>query len=87
MTTLSAGTKIATLNEVLATRSKMEFRYRFDFSEFDYKDFHAAKQWCEETCQGVWHIESTHALYFQFDNDRDAIMFMLKWSGCGKIKS
>ena len=84
---MSAGTKIATLNEVLATRVKIEFRYRFDFAEFPYEAFHEAKRWCERNCQGIWHIESTHALYFQFDNDRDATMFMLKWSGHGKIRS
>ena len=84
---MSAGTKVATLNEILATRVKMEFQHRFDFAEFGYEDFHKAKIWCEENCRGIWNIESTHALYFQFDDDRDATMFMLKWSGRGKIKT
>ena len=84
---LTSNTKIATLNDVLATRVKMDFRYRFNFEEFGYDALHNAERWCAENCQGVWHIERTHALYFQFDNEQDATMFMLKWSSHGKIKS
>jgi hypothetical protein len=83
---LRDSTSIGTLNDILATRVKMQFRHRVDFSKFGYEDFHKARQWCEENCCGVWHVESVHALYFQFDDDRDATMFMLKWSGCGEIK-
>lgn len=80
-----AKTKIGTLNEILATRAKMTFKHRVNFSQFGYEDFHEAKAWCEANCKGVWHVESTHALYFQFDDDRDATMFMLKWSGRGTM--
>lgn len=78
--------KVASLNDILATRMKMSFRYRVDFSEFGYEDFHKAKAWCESNCAGIWNVEQTHALYFQFDEELDATMFMLKWSGKGKLK-
>lgn len=81
-----AGTSVGTLNEILATRVKMEFQHRVDFAKYPYEEFHRAKQWCKDNCKGIWNIESTHALYFQFDNDTDAMMFMLKWSGKGEMK-
>jgi hypothetical protein len=37
------------------------------------------KEWCEEKCEGLWRCESFHALYFQFEQERDATMFMLRW--------
>jgi hypothetical protein len=37
------------------------------------------KQWCEDNCKSIWRCEHFHALYFQFENDYDATMFMLKW--------
>jgi hypothetical protein len=83
---MAQANKVASLNDILATRMKMSFKYRVDFSTFGYEDFHKAKEWCETNCEGIWHIESVHALYFQFDSERDVTMFMLKWSGKGKIK-
>lgn len=73
--------KIGTLNNILSTRVKMEFPYRIDFSpyNFPYDKHDDMIKWCENNCNGIWRYETTHALYFQFDNDRDATMFMLKW--------
>lgn len=80
MTTL-AGTRVGTLTEILATRVKMEFQHRVDFTPYNYPyDKHLEIiEWCKKNCQGVWRAETTLALYFQFDNDRDATMFMLRW--------
>ena len=37
------------------------------------------KWWCEENCQGLWRSETIHALYWQFEQERDAMLFMLRW--------
>jgi len=37
------------------------------------------RQWCTENCQGLWRLQHVHALYFQFEEERDAVMFMLRW--------
>ena len=37
------------------------------------------KEWCETNCKGIWRNEQEHALYFQFSDDYDATMFMLRW--------
>jgi hypothetical protein len=73
------GTKIGTLNEILATRAKMIFPHRVDFDVIGYQMLPTMKQWCEDNCTSIWRCESFHALYFQFEDDRDAMMFMLKW--------
>ena len=76
-----AKTKISTLDDILATRVKMAWPYRIDFHPDSgvHTQWEPMKQWCEINCKGRWNVEGTHALYFQFDNDRDATMFMLKW--------
>ena len=73
--------KVATLNEVLATREKMRFRYRINFEKVQYSNMSQMIAWCRDNCKGLWRVEKTHALYFQFDEDTDATMFMLKWGG------
>jgi hypothetical protein len=35
--------------------------------------------WCITNCRGLWREEHYHALYFQFEDDYDAMMFMLKF--------
>jgi hypothetical protein len=76
-----AGTKVATLGELLATRARATFPYRINFDKINYTTLPLMKQWCEDNCKSLWHCESYHALYFQFEDDYDATMFMLKWSG------
>lgn len=73
--------KTATIGEILATRARATFSYRINFQTAGYETLPLMKQWCEENCEGLWRCESFHALYFQFENDRDATMFMLRWSG------
>jgi hypothetical protein len=74
-----AKTKVASLNNILATRAKMVFPHRVDFDFIGYQQLPIMKQWCEDNCRGIWRCESFHALYFQFENDYDATMFMLRW--------
>jgi len=76
-----AGTKVATLNELLATRARAVFPYRINFEKVGYDTLPLMKEWCETHCKGIWRAEHFHALYFQFSDDYDATMFMLKWGG------
>jgi len=75
------GLKVGSVNEILATRSRATFPYRVNFQEIGYTTLPKMKQWCEDHCRGLWRCQDVHALYFQFDNDYDAMMFMLKFGG------
>jgi hypothetical protein len=44
-----------------------------------YQTLPLMKSWCEDNCKSIWRCESHHALYFQFEDDYDATMFMLRW--------
>lgn len=72
---------LTTLNEILATRARATFAYRINFDSVGYSTLPKMIDWCDKNCEDIWHCERTHALYFQFDNERDATMFMLKWGG------
>ena len=76
-----AKTKVGTLGEILATRSRAIFPYRVNFDQVGYETLPLMKDWCETNCKGIWRTEHFHALYFQFSDDYDATMFMLKWGG------
>lgn len=39
------------------------------------------EDWCGENCKGLWRSHSTYAIYWQFEEEKDAIMFMLRWGG------
>ena len=74
-----AKTKIGTLGEILSTRSRATFPYRINFDSVGYNTHHHMNKWCEDNCKGLWRAQHTHALYWQFENDYDATMFMLRW--------
>ena len=74
-----AKTKIGTLNEILGTRSRAVFPHRINFEVVNYNNLSKMKQWCDDNCKGIWNCEHFHALYFQFSDDYDATMFMLRW--------
>ena len=79
---LGPGLEIATnLNEILASRAKTKFAHRINFEEISFDNSKEMKVWCDENCTGIWKIHTAHALYFQFENDQDAMMFMLRWGG------
>jgi hypothetical protein len=73
--------RIASVQEVLATRARSIFPYRINFDKVGYENLALMKTWCESNCKSIWRCESTHALYFQFEDDYDATMFMLRWGG------
>lgn len=81
-----AKTKVGTLNEILATRSRAIFPYRVNFDQVGYDTLKLMKEWCESNCKGIWRNEQVHAIYFQFSDDYDATMFMLKWGGANGNK-
>ncbi len=72
---------VTTLNEILATRARAVFPHRVNFDTIGYKSLDDMRAWCENNCKGIWRVEHVHALYFQFSDDHDAMMFMLRWSG------
>ena len=76
---MSKGLKVASVSEILATRARATFSHRINFDKVGYETLPKMKTWCDENCQGLWRNEQVHALYFQFENDRDATMFMLRW--------
>jgi hypothetical protein len=73
--------KTATLNNILATRARATFSHRINFQTVGYETLPKMKEWCEANCTGLWRCETTHALYWQFEESRDATMFMLRWGG------
>jgi hypothetical protein len=79
-------TKVTTLNEILATRARAIFPYRINFDVIGYQQLPEMKQWCEDNCKGIWRAEHFHALYFQFSDDYDATMFMLRWGSANGNK-
>jgi hypothetical protein len=72
---------VTTLNEILATRARAIFPHRVNFHTIGYKSLDDMRAWCENNCKGIWRLEHVHALYFQFSDDHDATMFMLRWGG------
>jgi hypothetical protein len=82
------GLKVASVDEILATRARATFSHRVNFENIGYETLPKMKAWCEENCEGLWRAETVHALYWQFAEERDAMLFMLKWGSAegNKIK-
>lgn len=83
---MTVGTKVGSLNDILASRSRITYRYRVNFDSIPVDNVTQMKEWCEQNCKGVWRAETFFALYFQFDDDNDATMFMLRWGGANGNK-
>jgi hypothetical protein len=73
--------KIASIQEILATRVRATFSHRINFDRIGYGNLDPMREWCNEKCYGLWRCETTHALYWQFEDEKDATMFMLRWGG------
>jgi hypothetical protein len=78
-----AGTKVATLGQILATRVRTVYPYRVNFDGITHNQIEEMAVWCINNCKELWREEHFHALYFQFTDERDAMMFMLKFGGRG----
>jgi hypothetical protein len=68
------------IKEVLRTRARSVYMYRINFQEVGFLTLNKMRQWCEDNCKGLWRAESVYALYWQFEDEHDATMFMLKWA-------
>jgi hypothetical protein len=73
--------RIASVQEILATRARATFSHRINFNNVGYINLEPMNSWCNENCSGLWRCETTHALYWQFEEERDAMLFMLRWGG------
>ena len=76
---IGKGLKVGSVNEILATRARATFSHRINFDSVQLGNVDKMKAWCETNCTGLWRAETYHALYFQFAEERDATMFMLRW--------
>jgi len=74
-----AKTKVGSLNDILSTRSRATFPYRVNFDAMKRTQIEEMAVWCINNCKGLWREEHYHAFYFQFEDDFDATMFMLKF--------
>lgn len=77
---LGKGLRVASVNKILATRARATFSHRVNFDYVGLTNKSEMNNWCEENCTGLWRSETYHALYWQFENEKDAMMFMLRWS-------
>lgn len=77
--------KIGSLNEILATRVRTVYPYRVNFNNITRNQIEEMAAWCINNCKDLWREEHVHALYFQFTDDYDAMMFMLKFGGRGNV--
>jgi hypothetical protein len=73
--------RLASVQEIMATRARAVFSHRINFDNIKLGNVGLMTAWCQENCTGLWREESYHALYFQFEESRDATMFMLRWGG------
>jgi hypothetical protein len=83
---MQAKTRIATLGEILTSRVRMEFRYRVNFEQASMKNIDDMTSWCKENCKDLWRVNNNYSTYFQFSDDSDATMFMLRWGGASGNK-
>jgi hypothetical protein len=58
----------------------MTWLYRINFENIGYGNQDLMNQWCAENCKGQWDSETYFALYWRFTEERDAVMFKLRWS-------
>lgn len=74
------GVKVGTLKEIMGSRVKIKFPHRFDFpSGITNRKLDAVKEWCETECKGYYNIHTAWACYVQFTEEKDALMFALRW--------
>lgn len=68
------------LEQLLATRVRINFRYRVNLSPgTDYVKLKEIDEWCRTHCKGPWQSNDKFAVYYQFEDERDATLFTLKW--------
>lgn len=78
---MQARTKVGSLQEIMSSRSRATFRYRVNFESISTENIRDMIQWCKENCKDLWRANNNYSSYFQFADDYDATMFMLRWGG------
>jgi len=73
--------KTASIEDAMLTRARSVFSHRINFDFVSLENKHAMNSWCEQNCKGIWRSENYFALYWQFTDESDATMFMLRWGG------
>ena len=73
--------ELASLDKIIATRARTTFGWRINFDQIALDNVARMQSWCEANCTGLWRSQTHHVLYFQFDTESDATMFMLRWGG------
>lgn len=71
--------QISSLENILATRVKNTFPYRVNFRTLVLENRSKMDQWCTENCEKMWSSHYTYAAYWQFEYEKDATMFTLRW--------
>ena len=81
----------ADLDHILRTRVRATFRHRVDFERIDPRKIDEIKRWCETNCRDIWKFNYSYGdiggYYLQFDDDQDAMMFVLKWGSQGGVSA
>jgi hypothetical protein len=68
------------IEDILATRARSTWQYRINFDRVSLDNRDLMDQWCESNCQGQWDSASEYALYWRFTEERDAVLFKLRWA-------
>jgi len=78
--------KISNIQEIMATRSRATFSHRISFEQISYTNIDPMRDWCSKNCDGLWRCETIHAIYWQFELEQEAMMFMLRWGSANGNK-
>ena len=62
------------------TRVKQHWMYRVDINA-SREERNKMIAWCNSNVKGAWRNSEVFVDYFQFEEDADAMMFMLKFGG------
>lgn len=69
----------SSLVNILASRARSKLSYRINFQEVDNSNIDQMNTWCSNNCNGIWDYHIRYALYWRFEEEADATMFMLRW--------
>lgn len=70
---------LPSISQVMATRARATYSHRINFQSISYDKLDTMKEWCYDNCRDMWRHETTHAIYWQFADEQDAMMFTLRW--------
>jgi hypothetical protein len=68
------------IEDILATRARATWQYRINFDRVSLANVEQMNHWCENNCLGKWDSQTQYTLYWRFTDERDAVMFKLRWA-------